>query len=86
MDREAVPRGGKKDTDTGSYPESCFSAYGVIVPAAVKTERRFTACRADLISLISAEDARKSEALIDGYLKRTRQSSGLPDKGCSRCS
>ena len=85
MDRAAVPTGGKKDTDTGAYTESCFSAYGSIVPVAGKTERQFTACRADLISLISAEDTRKSEALIDGFLKQKLQNNGLPGKGCLRC-
>ena len=68
MNREAAQTGSKQDANTG-YIENGLHVSGLVVPVAVKAQRQFTAWKADLISLVSAEDTRKSEDLIDGFLK-----------------
>lgn len=75
MEKEAIQTGGKQGIQAGSIS-------GIIVPVAaiheklVKANRRVTACKADLISLANEEDARRSEALIDGFLAIKHRGNG----------
>lgn len=75
MKKEAIQTGGRQGAQAGSIPE-------IIVPVTsvheklVKDSRRFTVCKADLMSLANEEDARRSEALIDGFLATKHRYNG----------